>query len=172
MARMKQIAIDVDVNRAIESGRRTFSETENDILRRLLLQANVPQPENHGKSERPRTSVARARGAWIARIGGESYPGQNLKEAYKLLLLQLQKRHPDFLAKFSALKARSRRFVAKRPQDLYLSSPHLADEFAEPLVDGWYVDTNLSQEQVSKRVEEAARALGLKFPEQVSLSAD
>lgn len=33
----KQILVDVDVNRAIEASRQLLSESENDILRRMLL---------------------------------------------------------------------------------------------------------------------------------------
>ena len=42
MSRMKQISIDVEVNRVIEANRNAFSESENDILRRLLLLQAVP----------------------------------------------------------------------------------------------------------------------------------
>lgn len=47
--------------------------------------------------------------------------------------------------------------------DLYLSSPHLAAKYAIELVPGWFVDGNLSEEQVGKRARAAALAIGLTY---------
>jgi hypothetical protein len=92
-----------------------------------------------------------------------------MKEAYRTLLLKLAEVSPNFIERFASERARSRRFVARKPTDLYDSSPHLAGEYAQPLKDGWYYDTNLSTEQVAKRARVAARVAGLSYGRDVRL---
>ena len=163
MPRLKQIGIDVDLNGVIESNRRSFSETENDILRRLLLGAkalSAPAVPNGSETE---TSAVRARGRWTVVRGQNRVAAANLKEAYRQALLLLHEEFPDFLERFSEEEARARRFVAKSPVDVYLKSPALARHHAKPLADGWFFDTNLSTDQVARRVRIAARICGLHY---------
>jgi hypothetical protein len=168
MGRIKQIGIDVDVHRAIEQARQSFSESENDILKRLLLRGAAPH-----RSVQKRLPIAeetvRSRGLWSVDVKGERISAANMKEAYRTLLLKLDEVSPNFIERFASERARSRRFVARKPSDLYDSSPHLADEYAQPLKDGWYYDTNLSTEQVAKRARVAARVAGLSYGRDVRL---
>ena len=116
MARMKQIGIDVDVNRAIEQARLAFAESENDILRRLLMgeAKRVPAPaikQAHRSSE----DQVRARGLWSVELNGERFPAPNMKEAYRTLLLKLDEQSPQFIDQLASERSRSRRFVARKP---------------------------------------------------------
>lgn len=176
MPKFKQIGIDVDVHRAIEGRRRSFSESENDILRRLLLPTDhlarernrrPPPPPSAGQKEVRVQSApdkaTRSRGLWSVEILGERKPAANLQDAYRQLLLHLYARRPDFLEKFAREGGRSRRFVARSARDLYLKSPHLAEAHARELPNGWYFDSNLSKEQVAKRARVAARLCGLHY---------
>jgi hypothetical protein len=165
---MKQIGIDVDVNRAIENARQSFSESENDILRRLLL-GQSRRPATPSRPARAAEEQVRARGLWSVEIKGQRYSAANMKEAYRSLLLKLDELSPNFIQRFSAERARSRRFVARDPAQLYDSSPHLAKEHARELKDGWYFDTNLSTEQVAARAKVAARIAGLSYGRDVKL---
>jgi hypothetical protein len=169
VAKLKQVGIDVDVHRAIETARQSFSETENDILRRLLL--NVPSPRSQRASERQpvQSDQVRTRGLWSVEVLGERMTAANLKDAYRTLLLKLDEIAPDFLLQFSTERARSRRFIARNPQELYDSSPHLAADHAKQLKDEWYFDTNLSAEQVAKRARAAARVAGLNYGRDVKV---
>lgn len=170
MPNLKQIEIDVDVNRAIEQARRSFSETENDILRRLLVGDVVDRPSPSRRRVRALTEAqTRSRGLWSVEVKGERTPASNMKAAYRALLLKLDEVSPGFLEQFASERARSRRFVARKPTDLYDSSPHLADEHAQPLKDGWYFDTNLSTEQVATRARVASRIAGLLYGRDVRL---
>lgn len=164
MPRLKQIGIDIDINGVIEKHRRAFSESENDILRRLLL-ADAPRADlgEPSKSAKTAPSPPRQRGLWTVEVNGERTPAQNLKGAYKALLLALHRLDTAFLQRFSLEQSRSRRFVARHPRQLYLSSPGLAKDFAEPLADDWFYDTNLSSDQVARRIRVAARLCGLNY---------
>lgn len=170
MPRLKQIGIDVDVNRAIENARQSFSESENDVLRRVLLgerQRPAPQP----KSPRPAMvdEPVRLRGLWSVEVKGERSSAANMKDAYRILLLKLEDLMPGFLERFSQERSRSRKFVALNPVDLYDSAPHLAEDHARSLKDDWYFDTNLSTEQVAKRARVAAKVAGLAYGRDVKL---
>jgi hypothetical protein len=166
LAKLKQVGIDVEVNRMIEAHRRGFSESINDILRRVLPlvppAAASPAPLA-GLDGSVREPGARTRGQWRVEIAGRPTPVPNLKAAYRALLLALDERHPDFLARFAEEKGRSRRFVARTPGGLYAASPHLAKKHAEPLVEGWYFDSNLSADQAARRSRIAARLCGLRY---------
>jgi hypothetical protein len=171
MGRLKQIAIDVDVHRAIEQARQSFSESENEILRGLLLGEGKPRraaSPRRFKESAVEESI-RSRGLWSVEVKGQRTSAANMKDAYRTLLLKLDEVSPTFIERFASERARSRRFVARKPTDLYDSSPHLAEEYGQLLKDGWYYDTNLSTEQVATRVRVAARVAGLSYGREVRL---
>ena len=162
MPRMKQISIDVEVSRVIESNRNSFSESENDILRRLLL---AQTPSTNQSLTRPALhhQESRRRGEWSVFLDGKEVRTANMKDAYCKMLLLLAERDQTFLQKFSQLKSRSRRYVARDARALFEASPHLAKDFAAELSPGWYVDINLSKQQVGQRARAAADTAGLKY---------
>lgn len=163
MAKFKQIGIDVEVSRAIEANRLSFSETENDILRRMMTGAR-PQRLPSPKFNPPiLLQGKRNRGAWSVVVNGEKSAAASLTSAYQTMLLSLAGQDSGFLEKFSARRARTRLFVARRPEALYGNSPHLAIDFAKPLTDGWYFDTNLSLQQIAQRARAAAEVSGLRY---------
>lgn len=171
MPRLKQISIDVDVHRAIEQARHSFAESENEILRRLLLGEKIGKGASAQRQQvrQKDSEQTRTRGLWSVEVRGERIPAANMKDAYRTLLLKLDNVKPDFLERFASERARSRKFVARRPADLYDSSPHLADEHARPLKDGWYFDTNLSMEQVAARARAAARVAGMQYGREIKI---
>ena len=167
---MKQIAVDVDVNRAIEAERRTFAESPNDILRRILLgqasavAANTAPVPIVAVSELdlPRFGT-RLMGHWQAKIGESVVAASSLKEVYCRFVVLASQHDREFLQRFALLKGKTRRYVAHRPEDLYIKSPHLAKDHAAALAPGWYIDTNLSETQIAQRARAAARELGLQY---------
>lgn len=169
---MKQVGVDVEVNRLVEQHRRSFSESFNDILRRVLPLVPVaapPSPDNGEPELRSFGAATRTRGLWTVVVQGDRIAAGNLKSAYRALLTALSGKFPDFLSRFAEEKGRSRRFVARTPGGLYGASPHLAKDHAEPLVDGWFFDTNLSAAQVSARARIAARLCGLRYGADVKI---
>lgn len=169
MARMKQISIDVDVDKAIYANRNTHSESENDILRRMLLSPTAPAPHKNPMRIAP-PQESRHRGDWSVFLNGEEARTANMKGAYCALLRLLAEQDLQFLQRFSGLKSRTRRFVARDGASLFQSSPHLAKDHAAALTDGWFVDTNLSKTQVSARARAAAETAGLIYGSQVRIT--
>lgn len=172
MSEMKTVGIDLDVNAAIEKDRRSFQESANDILRRLLLgdqEGGRPPAQSAVDLESVEEPGERVTGRWTVELGEKRVSTSNLKSAYRTLLLLLGERHPDFLQAFSEQRTRARRFVARASRDLYLNSPDLAKHHAKPLTAGWYFDTNLSTDQVARRARIAARLCGLKYGKDVRI---
>jgi len=169
----RAIEIDVDVHRAIERGRLALGESENEILRRLLLSSRRGGAKPLGQVSpgpaRGTLRTTRSRGLWLVEIAGQRIAAGNLKQAYRILLRELARAHPHFLEAFAEEKGRARRFVARTPAALYGRSPHLARRHAEPLADGWYFDSNLSADQVAKRARVAARLCGLHYGSDVRI---
>jgi hypothetical protein len=172
MAKYKQIGIDVEVSRAIEANRLSFSETENDILRRMITGAK-PQRLASPKFNPPiLPQGTRNRGAWSVVVNGEKSAAASLTSAYQTMLLSLARLDSNFLEKFSTRRARTRLFVSKRPETLYGNSPHLAADFAKPLTDGWYFDTNLSLQQIAQRARAAAEVSDLRYGVDLYIAKD
>lgn len=158
---MNQIDVDPEVQRAIERHRRVPSESENDILRRVLaIAAWAPR---RPVLETPGPTGTRRRGQWAVELLGETIPAANLKAAWRTLLDALDVRFPEFLSDFAEEEGRTRRFVARSPGELYAAAPHLARRHAEPLAGGWYYDSNVSAAQVARRARIAARLCGLRY---------
>src|SRR5437588_12376696 len=103
MSRLKQIGIDVGVHRAIEQARESFSESENDILRRMLLGDGAVR--KNAPFRRPRTSAtndaARYHGLWSVEVKGKRTPAANMKDAYRTLLLKLDEVSPQVIERFA-----------------------------------------------------------------------
>lgn len=173
MPELRRIPIDLDVHRAIERERQSFLESESDILRRLLLSPDRESCSLIRKAGRRRPSlrskVARSRGLWSVEVHGERIPATNMKDAYRTLLVELDRRYPGFLDRFAREGSGRRRFVARTPEALYTSSPHLASEHARHLTGDWHFDSNLSTEQVARRARIAARVAGLTYGRDVHL---
>jgi len=168
MVDRREIAIDLDVHRAIETARVALGESENDILRRLLL-ARPRSQARRGAAVRPAIAGApRSRGLWSVVVGGRHIPAANLKDAYRVLLRELAAIRSDFLDAFAQERTRDRRFIARSPEALYGRSPHLA-RHAQPLSNGWFFDSNLSVSQVARRARIAARLCGLLYGSDVRI---
>jgi len=168
----RRIAVDLDVHRAIERARLALGESDNDILRRLLLSPGGARrsPTSPGEAGSGLRGPARRRGLWSVEIAGRRLPAANLKHAWCLLLGELDAAYPHFLEELAAEKERTRRAVARTPAALYgPRAAHLARRHAFPLAGGWYVDTNLSAAQVAKRARIAARLCGLHYGSDVRI---
>jgi negative regulator of replication initiation len=162
MPRMKQISIDVDVDKAIYANRLTLSESENDILRRMLLSPAHPSlPKRVAPIGIPRE--LKRRGKWSVHLLGDEHKAANMKDAYCILLGLLADLDSEFLEQFSVLGSSSRRYIAKNALSLFTKSAHLAKDHATSLNEEWFADTNVSRQQVGKRTRAAVAIAGLDY---------
>lgn len=157
MSQTTEIKIDIDVHRAIEARRATFTQSPNDILRVALGLPEAPRPQAPiHSSPKPRRT-----GTYAFELLGEKVDESSLKAAYKSILGRLAELDSRFLERFSERYTKSRRFVAQNPRELYLKKPELADDYAEQLTEEWWIDINLSREQVKQRLKAACEVAGL-----------
>lgn len=166
-SRLGIINIDIDVHKAIESHRSAFSETPNDILRGILgldfVETNAPTRSQKISNENEKQTRSRHVGPYNFIVKGKSYSEGGLTDAYLKCLNILVSAYPNFLEKFSQKNSRARRYIARNPTELYKNSPHLVDQHAKKFHGDWWIDTNLSQDQVVTRLEDAAQCASLVF---------
>ena len=153
-----EIVIDIDVHQAIECRRTSFDQTPNDILREILA-----IPGSKPETLQPLPVSRRRTGRFAFILHGEQVEEQSLKAAYLRCLQMLADLDASFLERLSTERTRARRLVAREPKDLYLNSPRLAEKFAVRLADVWWVDTNLSRQQVEKNLQIACGVADIGF---------
>jgi hypothetical protein len=173
---MRQIEISLDVHRAIENARRSFEETESDILWRLLdpsarsgtTLSGIDPAVCETPTSRNETAIPigrRTTGQWLVRAEQERYVARNLREAYLTALSRIAEHDPGVLEKLAREGDGRRRIVARKPADLYPRSPHLADPRRNNWhqLGDWFVDLNLSRDQAAKRIRRACALAGLRY---------
>ena len=170
---MRQIEIDLRVHRAIESARRSFEESESDILGRLLSLADGDGATGStavaespvGRIETAIPIGQRTTGQWSVWKGPDRYLARNLREAYLTAIAKAADHDPDLLAKLASEGDGRRRVVAKQAKALYPRSPHLAEPHRNNWhrLGEWCVDLNLSRDQAAKRVRRACSLAGLRY---------
>lgn len=152
---MRNIEIDLDVHRAIENARTDFSQSENAILR-LLLALDTKPVEYRAKPRQARSS-----GAYSVVLGGRPIEANTLKELLRRSMLYLARVRPRFLETVAThATRRGRRLIARTPEALYPSSPHLAG-LAEKVDGQWWYDTNVNRQQVQAYIRALCEMAGI-----------
>lgn len=155
---MRQVAIDLDVHRAIENGRITFEEDDNAILRRLL---GIDGPKRIVAEVRSIARQPRSSGAYSVMLGTDPIEANSLKELLRRIVLKAEQLRPGTIAELAGVPTvRGRFIVARSAAQLYPKTPHLID-LAEKLNDGWWYDTNVGRNQVQAYLKIVARLLKL-----------
>ena len=157
MMHTSKIAIDLDVHRAIENRRTSFDQSHNAILRDILGLSSAPREVVHPDRTQRRT------GTYAFTLLGDRIAAGSLKEAYTKCLRMLGELDSRFFDRLSEQATRSRKIIAKKPTDLYVRNPGLAEKHALRLSGPWWVDTNLSRLQCEKRLRMACEVAGLQF---------
>lgn len=176
----KMIEIDTETNSLIERERRDFSEMPNDIIKRCLgstlsktetLEVSAPTKAAFPSAEKPitRSRTTRSTGSYDFELLGKEYSKESLKSAYVTCLRAMKTRDAQFYVRLSEETTNARRLIARDPTALYIKTPSLAERHAEKLDGEWYVDLNLSEQQVIQRLKTACRVAGLNFERDLKL---
>jgi hypothetical protein len=80
-------------------------------------------------------------------LNGQYYLARNASNVLVLVFETLSQRDRTFLERCAALPkhGRTRRYLARSPEDLYLGRPDLCHEYSVQLSTGWWPGTNLSR---------------------------
>lgn len=98
------------------------------------------------------------------------YRSSTVKDCLFSLLGTLSANDPGFLAKLEKLddsgflgrKQRTRRYIARDKEVLYIESPHLAEKYAEKY-DQYWLATNIGWKEARTIVNMTCKAAGLKY---------
>jgi predicted type IV restriction endonuclease len=98
-------------------------------------------------------------------IDGRFVACRNGREVLVGVFEALSQRDPTFLDRFAARPkhGRTRRYLARSPDDLYPGRPDLAREHFSRLQSGWYLGTNVSHAAIARIIEMACEVSKLRF---------
>lgn len=90
-------------------------------------------------------------------LEGRFFPCRNGREVLVGVFDALSQRDASFLDRFAARPkhGRTRRYLARVPDELYPGRPDLAREHSAKLKSGWFVGTNVSRAQIERIIEMA-----------------
>jgi hypothetical protein len=105
-------------------------------------------------------------------LDGRFVPCRNGREVLVGVFEALAKRDPTFLDRFAARPkhGRTRRYLARSPDDLYPGRPDLAREHYAQLQSGWYVGTNVSHAAIGRIIEMACEVARIRFGKELVIS--
>ena len=96
---------------------------------------------------------------------GESFSVASLGEMLITVLGQLADMDAEFLPQLSLKHGRTRKHVARRPEDIYPGRPDLATRYSREIRLGWYVGDNYARRDVERILHDACEIAGLTYGE-------
>ena len=124
----------------------------------------APAPAPATKPANESTAVAKLGGVGFA-FDGRFVACRNGREVLVAVFEALAKRDSTFLERFAARPkhGRTRRYLARSPDELYPGRQDLAREHFFKLHSGWYVGTNVSHAQIERIIEMACEVSKVRF---------
>lgn len=129
----------------------------------------VSDPVRPEPPTRPAPAIPRHAAPGLAGVGfvldGRSHPGRNACDVMVQVFETLTQRDPTFPERFASLPkhGRTRRYLARKAEELYPGRPDLSQEHSTKLRSGWWIGTNHSRASISRIIEMAADVVGLRF---------
>lgn len=98
-------------------------------------------------------------------LNGQHFSSRNAIEVLISVFENLSRRDETFLERFAALPkhGRTRRYLARTPEELYPGRSDLAREFSSQLSTGWWIGTNVSRAAISRIIEMACEVANIRF---------
>ena len=98
-------------------------------------------------------------------LHGREVQARNARDVFIKVMEELSKEDPSFCERFASRPRHGakRRYIARTKEELYPGRPDLCDSNSYRLSSGWWVGTNYSKRDISKRLEMACEVAGLRF---------
>lgn len=98
-------------------------------------------------------------------LDGHYFNWRNAREVLVNVFEALAERDSTFLQRFATLPkhGRTRRYLARTPDELYPGRPDLARDHSSMLKAGWYIGTNVSRAAIARIVEMGCNVANLRF---------
>lgn len=151
-----------------------------DTVARFLKDHIFSQPPNAAtQPSRPTVSpptpaapVGSSVGAVWYVINGQRYPARNARDVLVSVFEALSQRDATFLERFAALPkhGRTRRYLARSPEELYPGRPDLSREHSTQLSSGWWLGTNVSRAAIERIIEMACEVARINYGRELSIN--
>jgi hypothetical protein len=131
-----------------------------------------PQPTQPHLQPLPVLPIPNPPGAVGFVLNGQRYPARNARDVLVSVFEALSQRDGTFLERFAALPkhGRTRRYLAKTPEELYPGRPDLSHEHSTQLRSGWWLGTNVSRAQIERIIEMACEVARVKYGRELSVN--
>lgn len=133
---------------------------------------SAPQPTRPPAPHPPVAPVANPPGSVGFVFNGQRYPARNARDVLVSVFETLAQRDGTFFERFAALPkhGRTRRYLAKTPEELYPGRPDLSHEHSTQLSSGWWLGTNVSRAQIERIIEMACDVARIKYGRELSIN--
>lgn len=104
-------------------------------------------------------------------LDGQHHSARNARDVLVSAFEALAKRDPSFLDRFATLPkhGRTRRFLARTPEELYPGRPDLARDHSVQLSSGWWLGTNVSRAAIARIIEMACEVANIRLGRELSI---
>jgi hypothetical protein len=139
------------------SAKRYSEESLDAVIRRRFMPCHTAAAE---LPPGPKTQIPSS--PYKITLLGESVEADSLGRLLQAAITRLTQLDGDCLERIARVSWRSRPVIAKQPEALYPTSPHLR-RCALPLPGGWYVGTNVSRVDTKRYLKAVCAVLGLSY---------
>lgn len=103
-------------------------------------------------------------------FNGQHYPARNARNMLVSVFEFLSTRDRTFLERFASLPkhGRTRRYLARSPEELYPGRPDLAHE-SKQLSSGWWLGTNVSRASIERIIQMACEVAQIDYGRELSI---
>ncbi|MBK7490673.1 MAG: hypothetical protein KBF68_01060 [Nitrosomonas sp.] len=105
-------------------------------------------------------------------LNGKFFSARNALGVLEGFFEEINKHDATFLERFALLPkhGRTRRYLAKNPDDLYPGRPDLVRDHSTQLTSGWWLSTNHSRTTIKRIIEMASGVANLKFEKDIQIN--
>lgn len=133
---------------------------------RMALEAHKRVPATMDSENPPLTGRSKRIGPvphdtdHVAEILGQRVRGVTWPDLFTRCVDLIHELDPSVIERLAGKKTHARRYVARRSEDVHFKSPHLKTMKTES---GWWISTNISEQQFSTAIRLLANAANLTF---------
>lgn len=138
----------------------------------LWTPGSVSQPQIQPAARPPMAPAGNPPGSVGFVFNGQRYPARNARDVLVSVFETLSQRDATFFERFAALPkhGRTRRYLARSPDELYPGRPDLSHEHSTQLSSGWWLGTNVSRAQIERIIKMACEVARVNYGRELSVN--